>query len=1176
MRVRDVLRAFRYAKPLDSLSLLRLNLIAEVAAPEAEERAASDQAGEALLELLLSLIRMHLAQLRGQEVEQTARDPEEEYKLLAEDFRSGNLEREAWGLLHHRYFAKDRMTLSRLAQRLGLVYMTLNRRLDRGHHLLANALREREIEFRKESLAGQDDLGLDLDADRESHERPHLEKKRLPENQTTPSKLEGSPSSSKTATSELTGERRGGEEISPDALKHAARLFSALRADKELDLQALKLDHEEARVLLDQTVRSLPTYALQRIAYWSQDHYQIGTRFVRLTLLTDRGEDAPTERWQAQATAHRDLKQVLAAYPEPIMVLLGSPGSGKSTLLRRLELEAAAQILRKQLSAPVRDTSAQHEGEGSVRQAESGPAKPDVQRDEDLNSASGMAFDFCLYLPLNQYFDAQNANYSPRRWMLDHWASQYPEMASLDSYLVQGRVLLLLDGINEIPHRDFADYSRKVRDWKKFCHELVSYGKDNRVLISCRSLEYSTPLSTPELRVPQVYIEPMSDQQFRDFLSVYQPENADAIWKRIEDAGMQDLLRTAYFARLLVDAVAENGELPRGRTALFTNLVRRLMQREIERGNPRMLQENLLHAVDLQRHASNSAWDSPHELSEHGPLIPSIAALAFEMFSDTGRGGMIRMSLAYDEAIESVSKHLDDPALSEGVLAVGTALGLLNEDRDMDTLSFYHQLMQEYFAARKMSRSMDTELVHAEWKAVNFHPSLEEILETLNPADTLPALPRTGWEEPMQLAVAMSAEPEKDLRALMATNLALAGQAAKQTELRPRLPEDLLGDLRWALVARSRNPEADLRDRIACGLALGELDDPRFERRTGPGGAYILPPLIDIESGRFPIGDDDPVEWSFTGASGVTRDHIPRHLVEIEGFSIGQFPVTNAEWRCFLEAGGYEEERYWDTEDARRWRKGDLAIEGSKWNSLYWWRKFQSDPALFESMIEEGQFLVDEVIDRWRKWIAMEAEAFESLLETYWAAQRETEPAMWQEMQFNRPNQPVGGISWYEARAYCNWLSEQSGIPFRLPTEVEWEAAARGFEGRAYPWGDVWKAQYANTVESRIRRPTPIGVLPLGDTPEQVSDLGGNVYDWTSSLFGNLQDDGNPLDYPHPYDPRDGRENASAPSSLRRIARGGSWSRFRSYGRTVMRLNFFPDNRGVENGLRVVRPSSRS
>ncbi len=202
----------------------------------------------------------------------------------------------------------------------------------------------------------------------------------------------------------------------------------------------------------------------------------------------------------------------------------------------------------------------------------------------------------------------------------------------------------------------------------------------------------------------------------------------------------------------------------------------------------------------------------------------------------------------------------------------------------------------------------------------------------------------------------MVGEPEPFLRALMPHNLVVAGRAAAVPGVRDRLSAAFLDELRWALVGRSRDPEADLRHRIACGYAVGDLGDPRWERRTGPLGAYLVPPMVAIPGGEYPIGDDDVIEWTYVGGGGTTSAHIPRHTVVLAPYEIGQFPVTNAEYACFVAAGGYEDERWWDTEDARRWRRGELANEAAKANNWMWRKRFLADAGLFEQMESEGRF----------------------------------------------------------------------------------------------------------------------------------------------------------------------------------------------------------------------------
>jgi formylglycine-generating enzyme required for sulfatase activity len=97
---------------------------------------------------------------------------------------------------------------------------------------------------------------------------------------------------------------------------------------------------------------------------------------------------------------------------------------------------------------------------------------------------------------------------------------------------------------------------------------------------------------------------------------------------------------------------------------------------------------------------------------------------------------------------------------------------------------------------------------------------------------------------------------------------------------------------------------------------------------------------------------------------------------------------------------------------------------------------------------------------------------------------------------------PVTRVSWHDAVAYCEWLSEVTSRPYRLPTEAEWEKGARGIDGLVYPWGDWWDAKRCNNKKGNKRRTTPVGAFPEGASPYGLLDMAGNVWEWTESLWG--------------------------------------------------------------------------
>jgi formylglycine-generating enzyme required for sulfatase activity len=188
----------------------------------------------------------------------------------------------------------------------------------------------------------------------------------------------------------------------------------------------------------------------------------------------------------------------------------------------------------------------------------------------------------------------------------------------------------------------------------------------------------------------------------------------------------------------------------------------------------------------------------------------------------------------------------------------------------------------------------------------------------------------------------------------------------------------------------------------------------------------------------------------------------------------------------------------------------------------------------------------------------MSDDDLEALLEKWYPPGRQTQPALWNDDAYNSSAQPVVGVCWHEARAYCAWLSAQTGQHFRLPTETEWEAAARGKQGRRYAYGDDFDATRCNTFEVHIRRTTPIDVFPGGETPEGLVDMNGNVWEWTSSLYK-----------PYRYDASDGREELITGDD-RRVVRGGSWYLGQVYARAAYRGWFRPNYRRFYLGFRVV------
>jgi formylglycine-generating enzyme required for sulfatase activity len=213
----------------------------------------------------------------------------------------------------------------------------------------------------------------------------------------------------------------------------------------------------------------------------------------------------------------------------------------------------------------------------------------------------------------------------------------------------------------------------------------------------------------------------------------------------------------------------------------------------------------------------------------------------------------------------------------------------------------------------------------------------------------------------------------------------------------------------------------------------------------------------------------------------------PQHTVNLPDYYIGKYPVTVGEYRAFLEASGYLKPQYWPTA-GWVWRKGSGVVQPDLWDEPKW----TSDARL-----------------------------------------------------------PVVGVSWYEAFAYCQWLCQATGHTYRLPTEAEWEKAARGVEGRLFPWGNTFDTSRSNTRASELGQTTPVDRFsPGGDSPYSCADMAGNTSEW---VLSQLQ--------PYPYDTDDGRNDPEGDTE--RVIRGGSWFKPVLRARTAsrgMNAPFFTDD----------------
>ncbi len=288
--------------------------------------------------------------------------------------------------------------------------------------------------------------------------------------------------------------------------------------------------------------------------------------------------------------------------------------------------------------------------------------------------------------------------------------------------------------------------------------------------------------------------------------------------------------------------------------------------------------------------------------------------------------------------------------------------------------------------------------------------------------------------------------------------------------------EELKNFNKDALVTCVEDRGSSLEKRFVAGNLLSLLGDPRINTRN--------PNMINISGGRAMIGlkESDVVKVMTTfDKLGLDeswiRKECPRHEILLNDYRIGQYPVTNQEYRDFLIATNYPEI-----------------------------------------------------------------------------------PSSWTFCLFpiERANHPVYTLSAQACDAYAQWLTAETGRNFRLPTESEWEFAAAGFEGREFPWGEEFDADLANTCETGFFSSSPVGIFHGGESVFGVYDMAGNVEEYVSSDYAP---------YPNGVKIND---HLSEIHGSYRIARGGSFARFRDLARTKRRHGHNPKSTTYTMGFRLV------
>jgi formylglycine-generating enzyme required for sulfatase activity/energy-coupling factor transporter ATP-binding protein EcfA2 len=690
--------------------------------------------------------------------------------------------------------------------------------------------------------------------------------------------------------------------------------------------------------------------------------------------------------------------------------------------------------------------------------------------------------------------------------------------------------VILLDGLDEVPEaqRRRQVLLQAIQDF------LAPLPKVTRVLVTARPYAYADP----QWHLPRfstLALAPFNEAQVQGFIDRWYQAVAPSLgWdaataqrrgERLaaalqERSFLADLASRPLLLTLMATLHSSWGQLPEDRADLYEETVKLLLAR----------------------------WQRGREVlgPDGEPLIEPGIAQVLGVGDTSIREALERLAFTVHQRQRSTGRRTDDsePAdISEGeilvafkpllgTLAPETVLRYLQEraglliERRSGIYAFVHRSLQEYLAACFLVGQPDAadQLVGL----LSADPAWWREVFVLGAGKKQ----RGGYGDAVNLVNALLPDDPEPTANDAAWRLAvIAGQAAREL----RLPEKAAGQRvyeavlrrvrRWlaALVEGGRLPAAD---RAEAGDLLGQLGDARFDPRRLHLPAHFhrqgepFLGFVEIPAGPFVMGSQKRDKDAFEDEAGN-----PKSLTIPYRYWMARYPVTVAQFQAFVEGDGYANDRWW-TKTGWAWRLGT-----------------------WDSQVEDKAE---------RDWLQQRT-----------ADQRGT-PWRW-DAQVRTPNRPVMGISWFEAMAYAAWLDAQwrsgaaagqwpalpAGYAVRLPSEAEWEKAARAGDARVYPWGNEAPDEERANIEGKIGRASAVGMYPAGATPAGLLDMSGNVWEWTRTRYR-----------PYPYQPDDGRNDPEAEGLP--VVRGGSWDVSPGVARCSVRHGLVPDDFYDIVGVRVV------
>lgn len=855
-------------------------------------------------------------------------------------------------------------------------------------------------------------------------------------------------------------------------LRRLAEDCNQLQYLGNIDKQYADVTRERTLTLADVYTRLEANYFRAPLQERGRERQANGTLEVSLGVQVERQE-------------RLGLLEVLSMEDAKHTVLLGDAGSGKSTFVNHLAYCLAQARLGNKLEwmeklqgwmfgalLPIRVVLRELMAQADLTREPTADVLWDFIR-ADLDARGHV-----------QYFDA------------------------LQRHIQQRGGIVLLDGLDEVPE------AGKQREFIKAVIEDFERGGLCRVIVTCRPYAYDR--AEWKLRgFVERAVAPFSPKQIQEFIAAWYhaqqavfgmpQDDADAktikLSTAIQNEGyLSELASSPLLLTLMATVHSSKGELPEDRALLYQEVVDLLLDRwqqtktvngKAESGLQDLLgitrtelQETLARVAFDAHKAQGEARPKTRKRDEEAPRAADI------------QGAQLRRALG-----ELVGK--DEIKIAQAIHYIRTRAGLLLEkDQERDVFALPHRQFQEFLAAAYLCQSPDfvldvKELVEKDalwWRQVFLlavgrkKPSdYGTALELLN--KMLPALPprrKRGSPKNAERAL-LCATGASEIR------LGIKAQSDERYRNAPKKFQQ------W-LVTIIEQELLALSERAQAGRLLSKLGDIREDVNCE------MPFTLPVAAGEFEMGTSEDQaqaiikEFGRNWKEGDKRE-MPQHRVALDAYRIGKYPVTNAQFRPFVDGDGYTNKEYW-TEDGWEWR------------------------------------MRNEI----------------------------TKPRYWDDPQWNLDNHPVVGVSWYEANAYCQWLTRRETRnekrKFRLPTEAEWEKAASWEDAkkvkRVYAWGDEFDGQKGNVSASGIGRTSAVGLFSNHPSPCGAMDMTGNVWEWCTDWFAGE------------YYQESPRENPQGPSSGKfRVLRGGAFYDESGLARCACRGRLTPDLRDLNIGFRV-------